>query len=342
MSQKTGFYVLVMQSVSEKSYARIGLTGNPSDGYGGKTLSVICKNFCATVSVKESARLVLVPDAYEFESVSSLQASINQDGYYGAARLFKATLKVFAEYVEAYCDEKTLARSFTISYQTDIPRMVGLSGSSALIVATLKALMKFFDVQIDPLVLPSLALTVERDELNIGGGLQDRVIQFYEGLVAMDFSEPATIDGFVCGHYRSLDPALLPDLYMAFSTGESEPTEVFHNDLKTRYQAGESLVVDAMTELAKLSEQSVAALEQGAHETFSALMDQNFDIRRSISNLNPQHVAMIETARSCGVSAKYAGSGGAIVGVCTEDQDYQRLCERLKAQGCQVIRPVVV
>jgi len=34
---------------------------------------------------------------------------------------------------------------------------------------------------------PSFVLSVETDELSINAGLQDRVVQCYEGLVAMDF-----------------------------------------------------------------------------------------------------------------------------------------------------------
>ena len=37
-------------------------------------------------------------------------------------------------------------------------------------------------------VQPSLVLSVETDELGIVAGLQDRVIQVYEGLVYMDFA----------------------------------------------------------------------------------------------------------------------------------------------------------
>ena len=71
-------------------------------------------------------------------------------------------------------------------------------------------------------------------------------------------------------------------------------------------------------------------------------MDDNFNIRRSIARLNPYHVKMIETARACGVSAKYAGSGGAIVGVCESDKDFQRLKIRLGEVGCQMVRPLIV
>ena len=109
--------------------------------------------------------------------------------------------------------------------------MVGLAGSSALIVATLKALMEFYSIEIDRKVLPSIALQVESVELNIGGGLQDRVIQFYEGLVAMDFANAEVVDGYSCGRYQELSTELLPPLYLAYSDTGGEPTEVFHNCL---------------------------------------------------------------------------------------------------------------
>ncbi len=49
--------------------ARAGLIGNPSDGYFGKTISIICRNFAARVTCYESPRLAIVPrrrDQLEF------------------------------------------------------------------------------------------------------------------------------------------------------------------------------------------------------------------------------------------------------------------------------------
>jgi len=331
-----------MQQTTEKCYARIGLIGNPSDGYGGKTLSAICKNFHAEVTLSESDQLTIVPDAYQFNSVTELTSYVTEHGYYGAQRLFRATIKVFVDYLATLESPVSLSRAFSLSYQTSVPRMVGLAGSSALIVATLKALMKFYDVSIDLRVLPSLALKVERYELKIGGGLQDRVIQFYEGLVAMDFGQSESIDGLTCGLYEPLDPSLLPPLYMAYTLCESEPTEIFHNDLQARHANGEKLVVDTMRKMVSLTNTAVEALHSGDHSLFSKLMDQNFDLRNAMSKLNPHHVAMIETARSCGVSAKYAGSGGAIVGVCQDHSSYDLLCDKFEKIGCKVIKPIVM
>lgn len=38
-----------MQIIRKRAYARAGLLGNPSDGYNGKTVSLIVRNFWAEV-----------------------------------------------------------------------------------------------------------------------------------------------------------------------------------------------------------------------------------------------------------------------------------------------------
>ena len=38
------------------------------------------------------------------------------------------------------------SRNFTITYETDIPRQVGLGGSSAIIAAAVKCLMNFYEL----------------------------------------------------------------------------------------------------------------------------------------------------------------------------------------------------
>src|SRR5262249_25418787 len=139
-------------------------------------------------------------------------------------------------------------RNFSVRYESGIPRQVGFAGSSAIIVATLRCLMDFYQVSIPLEVQPSLALGVETDQLGIASGLQDRVMQVYEGLVSMDFSKERMHerDGFRCGVYERLDPALLPPLYVAYKADVSEPTEVFHNDIRARFNRGEEKVVQAM------------------------------------------------------------------------------------------------
>ena len=335
-----------MQLIRKTAFARAGVMGNPSDGYFGKTLSVIVRDFCAQVTLYEWDQIEVIwsqEDRSRFDSVDELVRDVRLHGYYGGIRLVKATIKRFVE----YCRQQRLSlheRNFSVRYESNIPRQVGLAGSSAIIVATLRCLMEFYGVHIPREVQPSLILSIETQELGIAAGLQDRVIQVYEGLVFMDFSREKMHerDGLACGVYEPMDPRLLPPLYIAYSTEVSEPTEVIHNNLRARYATGERAVVDAMAQFARLAADAREALIQGDVVEFGRLLDANFDLRQSICRLPAGQVEMVERARRAGASAKFAGSGGAIIGTYPDDATFARLKTDLATIGCAVFRPQIL
>jgi glucuronokinase len=329
----------------KRAYARAGLLGNPSDGYNGKTISLIVRNYWAEVVLYEWDKVEIVQaqeDRARFGSIHDLARDAQLHGYYGGIRLIKATIKRFVEYCQAQ-NISLHERNFSIRYQTNIPRQVGMAGSSAIIVATLRALMEFYGVEIPLQVQPSFVLSIERNELGIAAGLQDRVIQVYEGLVYMDFdrSREQIIQGFKCYAYEPLDPALLPPIYLAYHDSLSEPTEVFHNDIRGRYDRGEEKVVNAMLRFADIAAQGRTALLSGDVAALSTLIDANFDTRRSIFNLSHWQVRMVEVARSCGTSAKFAGSGGAIIGTYQGEAMFETLRQTLAEIGVKTIKPTV-
>jgi len=334
-----------MQLLRRRAYARAGLIGNPSDGYYGKTISLSVRDYWAEVILYEWDDLEIVlsdEDRSRFRSIQDLSRDVTLHGYYGGVRLIKATIKKFFEYCERR-GQPLHERNFSIRYSSNIPRQVGLAGSSAIIVATLRCLMDFYQVGIDQRVQPSLALSVEAEELGIGAGLQDRVIQVYEGLVAMDFSKDRMqqIDGFACGQYVRLDPQKLPPIYLAFRSDLSEPTEVFHNNLRSRYDDGDAEVRNAMQRFAGFVDEAQAALDARDAVSLAASIDANFDQRQSICRLHPGHVEMIEAARRAGASAKFAGSGGAIVGTFQDRAMFERIRSNLEEINCRVFTPCI-
>ncbi len=327
------------------AYARAGLVGNPSDGYGGKTIAVIVRNFSAEVVLYEWEDVELVwteQDQNRFRSVHDLVKDVAQHGYYGGMRLIKATIKKFVE----YCHQQNLElhrRNFSIRYQSTIPRQVGLAGSSAIIVATLRCLMDFYGIALPKEVQPSFVLSVETQELGITAGLQDRVIQVYEGLVYMDFGQDKKQQrhGLECYAYEPLDPGLLPPLYVAYKTEAGEPTEVFHNRIRERFEQGEPAVVGAMQRCAALAAQARTALLAGDADRLGRLMNENFDQRKAIYQLPRAQVEMVDVARGTGASAQFAGSGGTIIGIYQDEAMWQTLHERLGAIGCRVVKPLL-
>ncbi|XP_057206309.1 glucuronokinase with putative uridyl pyrophosphorylase isoform X1 [Triplophysa rosa] len=324
-----------------RSYARVGVMGNPSDGFNGKTIAMTIANFWAEVTLMESQTLVLLPhplnDPTEFGSLQDLFRISRKEGYLGGLRLLQATCKKFYQ----FCSEQGIALSkqnFTLKYDTNIPRQVGLAGSSAIVSATLKCLMKFYNITDNDLPKPIRAnfiLNVETDELFITAGLQDRVVQVYEGLVYMDFSKHLMDErGF--GEYIPLDMTDLPLFWLAY-LGDPSDSGRIHSNVRQRWLNGESVVVEAMKSFADLTDQSRAAYECKDWPRLAQLMDENFELRRSIYTddcLGPGNLKMVNLARQFGSAVKLPGSGGAVVGLCMEHGQLVEMKKAFQEAGC--------
>ncbi|KAJ3111183.1 Multidrug resistance-associated protein 1 [Physocladia obscura] len=319
------------------SYARVGLMGNPSDGFHGKTISLLIKNFSATVTLipnaSSSDKSITIPhtsllDPFQFTSLTDLTATCSQDGFYGVHRLLLATVKTFTQYCLSQSETAgainwTRHRGFSVTCTTTIPRQVGLAGSSAIITAFLSALISHY---IEPLNLtttkevfsPShranLALAAESESLKIAAGLQDRVIQAYGGLMFMDFTDKSTKTGV----YTRLPVASVPrGLWIAY-IGVPSDSGAFHSDARARYEAGDEVVISAMREMASLAVRARDALAANDTHTLAELMDRNFEIRRLVYGdrvVGARNLAVVNVAREFGYAAKFSGSGGCILGL---------------------------
>lgn len=325
------------------AYARAGLLGNPSDGYFGKTISLIVKNFRARVLIQPSARLEIKAskaDTPVFDSLEDLYETTRWRGYYGGIRIIQALIVRFMD----YCRESGIElenRNFAIEYDSTIPLRLGMGGSSAIITAALRALCRYFQVDIPLPVMANLVLETETRELGVPAGLQDRVIQAYEGVVYMDFSRDV-MERQGYGNYQPIDPKLLPNIYVAYRTSLSEGTEVFHNNVRERWRAGDPEVVQAMQTWASYAEKGRQALEAGDHRMLNGLIDANFDLRAKLYRLGQGNLEMIRVARDSGASANFAGSGGAIVGCYPDEAAYDRLAENLRASRVAVVKPRIL
>ena len=328
--------------IKTHAFPRAAVIGNPSDGYYGKTIAFTFSNFQADITLYQTPEIEILParrDHSKFRNLAELADDVRTYGYYGGLRLLKGALKRFHD----YCAENGIEiddRNFSIRYHSSIPAHLGLGGSSAIITAAMRALMAFYSVSIPKPALANLILSVETDELGIGAGLQDRVAQVYQGIVMMDFNrEEMQRQGH--GVYTPLSPTVVPSFYIAFNPRFAEGTEVVHNNLRYRFENGESEVVLAMAEFARLTDRFRLALDAGDLDEIDRIIDENFDLRRKIMPLNASHVALVETAREAGVSAKFTGSGGAIIGTYRDAAALARLTAALGERGATVMAPII-
>ena len=337
--------------ITKRIGARIGILGNPSDGFYGKTISCMVSNFMAEVWIEESRLIQIVPhprlDPFAFADLGHLSEVVHREGYYGGMRLLLATCKRFLD----VCFQREIQlddRNFALGYSTTIPRHVGLAGSSAIVTGAIKALMEFYGLtekDIPREVQPGVVLSVEREELDIPAGLQDRVIQVYGGLVAMDLGREIMEDKGH-GHYEPLDINLMPAMYLAYDQKNGSDSGRVHRPMRTRWESGDDEVVQGMSHIAELAHQGKAALTNGDYDQLARLMDDNFRARLKLYGeeaLGEHNLRMISIARNMGLSAKFAGSGGAIIGVCQGEDRQKDVMAAFVQEGfdCCIIEPAV-
>mmetsp|Transcript_13927 Transcript_13927/g.20845 ORF Transcript_13927/g.20845 Transcript_13927/m.20845 type:complete len:599 (-) Transcript_13927:588-2384(-) len=307
-------------SVTEKCYARVGLMGNPSDGFEGKTVSFLIDNFAAnvTISANGTTDRIEIHDPIVVDGFDGLITHTANFGYEGARRLLQATCKVFADSCFKSGIVTHFLRGFALNYSTNIPRMVGLSGSSAIIIALFRALLKFFgltlnDLRIEKYDLPRMILDVEKVELGISAGLQDRVIQVYGGLVRMDFSSSQKD---APSRYTSYPVGLLPVAYLAYDAIAGGDSGKVHSTVKQRWLDKDATLIAGMKQLGEYADEAIRCLETQNYSLLAKLAESNFAMRRSLYGdavVGARNIRMVELAKEKGLSAKFTGSGGALL-----------------------------
>lgn len=336
------------------AHARAGLLGNPSDVYGGKVIALSVCNFRARVVIESAADFALCPgetDMLAFPSAREASQAFEDAGCEDGMRLLRAALRRFAGYWSGFgrLTDSDPSLRFTMRYQTDIPRQVGLAGSSAIIIAALRALISWFDVEIEPAALAEIALAAEVEDLGITAGPMDRVIQAYGGVVLMDLKEPRS-----AASYRPLSPGILPPLFVAWDPRGGTCSGIAHGNLRDRWERGDPEVHRIMSEFRDLVDAGVDLLEGGGNiggaaeggaaegggtQAFRELVSRNFEMRSRVFHISERDRQMVAIARQFDAAAKLSGSGGAVIGVPAHVDDIETIAAAYEEAGFKTICP---
>jgi glucuronokinase len=269
-------------SYTGSAYARVGLAGNPSDGYGGRVIAMTVPDFAVT------ARVTPAPQWSFSES-----------------ELLAATAEALRSRRPELVDLPA-----SLSFETTIPRQVGLAGSSAIVIATLRALAKAHGTTWEPVELARVALEVETQVLGWAAGPQDRVVQSIGGLVDMDFATPWHAES-----YQQLDLSLLPPLFLAWDVSTGQSSDVAHSTVRDRWAAGDPEVIAVMGRFAELGSYARQALDSAnAAEVWPGLLNEAFALRSQIWPITDTDRSLVGVGESLGAGVGFAGSGGSVVG----------------------------
>ena len=325
--------------------ARIGILGNPSDGYNGQCISSLARNWRASSILTPhenrwdfSIDISCGDEKLEYKSLANLAENppdLSQDGL---SRLVLGALIHFQE--ECVASGLAIeASGFQLNLDTNIPRQVGLAGSSAVITAVIRCLLTHHGLgtALPPHAVADMVLKVETDRLNIHGGLQDRLPQAYNQMLHMDFREELMV-GRGWGAYSHLDESLLPKMWLAHGGTGIESGKI-HADLPKRWAEQEPVMVRVINELAWCAHRGKEALVAGDTAALEIEINRNFDLRTELFGEEAlgENLDMVRLAREMGSCAKQPGSGGAIIGIVPDDEFMERAAPAFAEHGWELV-----
>jgi glucuronokinase len=250
--------------------ARAALAGNPSDLYGGAVLAVPVPSLSTRVEFSDGPDVAI-------------------DGAEGARHFVAAALA-------------RIATTGSVRWSTTIPVGVGLAGSSALIVAVLRAARPGVT---DNLELALLAQSIEADDLGIVAGLQDRAVQAFGRPVLVDVSGAAP-------RVEPITPAQPLDVFVAWLPAATADSGTYHAALRDGEPAA-----GPMAELADAARRAADAFAAGDAVSLAHAVAASAALRSTIAPLSAAHDHLAAAVAATGLSPNSTGSGGAVAAVVT-------------------------
>jgi D-glycero-alpha-D-manno-heptose-7-phosphate kinase len=203
-------------------------------------------------------------------------------------------------------------RGMDLDVRSDAPPGSGLGGSSALTAAVIAAVAAYENKSLSNYELAEMNFIVERQDLQIAGGMQDQYATTFGGFNVIEFSK----DRVLVNPLR-IDPATLNDLeahLLLCSTG----TVRLHHDLIHKqirhYQEDQASGVEYMQRIYDLVFEMKEALLKGQLDCFGAMLHEGFVHKK---RMNPgvtegtnADILYEEARRHGAIGGKLMGAGG--------------------------------
>lgn len=291
--------------------------------YGGSVISI---------STRERARCVLAPaDALRISSSGESVVLTSPEEL--ALRSDRLDI---ARAVLAYFEIDPATARFSIELSTDIPMQAGMAGSTALVVALVGALNRYFGWGLHPWALAETARKIEYQVMGVLCGLQDQHMAVFGGMNFMDFRGKEGLeqrDDEPLAIIEPLHSHAPPVPLLTAHTGVQHHSGAVHKSPRQRWLEGDPVVIETYQQIAQLARQGKRALLAGDWPTLGALMNENHRLVADLGGSGPANDRLIEAARRAGAyGAKLAGAGGGGTILALTDEP-ERVKEALLAAG---------
>ena len=269
---------------------RICLLGDNVDLIEKPVLAAAISAFLSvSIKKRDDDRVILDADDIRFHEEFNL----------GDHLLLVSPLK----YVEAVYHRlsKKVTSGFEAKINSQIPVSAGMSSSTALCIAFIRALCQIFDISFDTAEIAEFSYLIEREDLNIECGRMDQYAIAFGGVTHIDTGPTPGVEIIPV---NSL-PIVVAD------TQEAHDTQKLQLWLKDRLRAGDGTLIDSLNRVVDLVENGKDALLRGDLVTLGKMMNQQ-QIEENIMGTSTERLnSFCRTAIEAGAwGAKQMGAGG--------------------------------
>ena len=229
-----------------------------------------------------------------------------------------------------------LGRGFTLETNSESPAGAGISGSSALMVATVAALAQFTDRKIDREEIRQIAQNVEAQLIGVPTGCQDYYPALYGGVNAIHLD----VDGI---HRQSIAvaPADIESRFVLVYTGAPRQSGINNWEVFKSHISGDKHVFRNFEQIAQIARSMHKAILRRDWDEVASLLRQEWKLRRTNAPgiTTPLIDKLIAVAgRNGGVAAKVCGAGGGgCVVFLVEPEARIRVAQAIGQNGAQVL-----
>lgn len=216
--------------------------------------------------------------------------------------------------------------AMAIEVYPEVPRAMGMGGSAALAVAIIRALGRYFDLDLTKENVRELSYQSE-DIIHGGASGIDNTVATYGNLILYQKDEPPSIEML----------QLSQDIPIVIGiSGVESMTSKMVQRVKDAYEANPEwigAIFDRMDKLALASKEAIEAVDL---ERLGLVMNSNHGCLNTLSVSSPEVEELVQIARDNGaLGAKMTGGGGggAIIALCKDETMQEKIKQKIKQAG---------
>ena len=304
----------MQESYKAVSSGRICLLGDNADLIEKPAIAAaISAYLTATLTRREDNRVILIGRDINYREELKLNRKITFDS---PLKYVKAVLKHLKDKIDT---------GFQMEIQSTIPISAGLSSSTALCIAAIRALDAAYNIEMSPSEIAELAFIVENKDLHIECGRMDQYAIAFGGITYIKTGSDADAERL---RLSSL-PIVVAD------TQEQHDTKELQIWLRKRIEAREEDLLNSLNRVVALVEAGKKAIMEEDMEKLGQLMNAQQKEEKFMGTSTERLEFLCATAREAGaLGAKQmgAGGGGCMIALCTPD-NINRVQDALSSLG---------